>query len=426
MGGDASVPFLARILHLAKASAIVGATQVVVQAIGLISGFLIIRLLPTQEYALYTLGATVLATAVVLADGGVANGVMAEGGKVLGSKRALANVVATGIDLRKKFAPWSALICAPTLIWILRHHGASWTGCVFITAAVIPAFLASVMGGIFEVPLKLGQDLARLQQVQLGAAVLRLLTVATLVPLAPWAAMGLFGNALAQAWSNRRLGRTYRRLGDLDGRPQEAIRDALLRIVRLTLPGILYYCISGPLMVWLLSVFGTTTAVAQVGALGRLAALLTVISSLLGTVIVPRFARLENHRRLLMSRYGLVLLAVSGFSVPICALVWLFPDAALSILGPKYRNLHAEALLMAMSSCFGLVANTMASLASARGLLLKPHIVLPIGILATVAAITACDVSTALGVLTMAVYLSGFSAIFAVLSGAWLIRRRSR
>lgn len=82
---------------------ITGGAQVLVQLTGLISGILIIRLLPTNEYAFYTLANTMLGTLAVLAGGGISTGGMSEGGKVWRDKARLGGVLATGLKLRRKF-----------------------------------------------------------------------------------------------------------------------------------------------------------------------------------------------------------------------------------------------------------------------------------------------------------------------------------
>ncbi len=413
-----------RFVRIAKASVLVGTNQVLIQAIGFGSGLIVIRLLPTEEYAVYTLGSTAVATALLLADSGVANGVMAEGGKVLRDARALADVVATGIGLRKRFAFWATLICTPALVWMLRRHGASWGSCGWVTAAAISAFLTSLTGVILEIPLRLRQELAQLQSIQLKAALLRMLAISCCVPLLRWAAVGLLANGAAQAWTNHRL-RDSARQGPL-GCGNEASKAALLRMVRLTLPGVIYYCVSGQLTIWLLSIFGSTTAVAQVGALARLAAVLAVVTSWFALVIAPRFARLENRRRLLFSHFGMALAGVGTFALSVSVAVWVFPNATLSVLGPRYHGLHTEAVLMTVSSCLGLLASTIGSLAAARGLLLRPVVAVPIGFCATATAVALCDISTAVGVLTMGVATSAFAALFSIVSGAWLIQRHSK
>jgi O-antigen/teichoic acid export membrane protein len=411
---------------MARSGAYVGLNQVAVQALGFVSAVLVVRLLPTGEYALYTLATSFLATTVVLADGGVATGVMAEGGKVWNRRAQLADAVATGIALRRMFAPWAALLCAPAMLWMLRRHGADWPDCLAITGLMLVAFVASLSSGVLEVPLKLRQELHTLQRIQLGTALLRACLVAAMVLALSWATLALAANALAQAWTVHRLRRAQARAGDGPGAVDPRMRAAVLRVVRLTLPGVVYYSLSGQLTVWLVSIFGSTSAIAEVGALGRLAAVLAVVTSLLSILVAPRFARLENRRTVLMRNYLLVLAAVAGFSAFVCLLVWRFPDPMLSILGPQYRALHTEAMLMAASSCLGLVASSMGSLAASRALLLRPIVAIPFGMVSTAAAIAFADLTTAVGVLTMSTFISAFSALFATASGAWLIRRHAQ
>lgn len=81
---------------------VTGGAQILIQAIGFISGIMVIRLLSPQEYAYYVLANTVLGTMVVLADGGVSSGVMSQGAKVWQDKIKLGLVFSTGIHLRKK------------------------------------------------------------------------------------------------------------------------------------------------------------------------------------------------------------------------------------------------------------------------------------------------------------------------------------
>ena len=70
------------LLRWIKLIFVTGSAQIIVQATGLFCGILVIRLLPVNEYALYTLANTMLGTMTVLADSGISSGVMAQGGKV--------------------------------------------------------------------------------------------------------------------------------------------------------------------------------------------------------------------------------------------------------------------------------------------------------------------------------------------------------
>src|SRR5690606_9246771 len=97
-------PKLGHVVNLGKLATIAGSTQLMIQLLSLISGIFVIRLLPTEEYALYTLANTMLGTMMILADSGIAAGVTAQGGKVWKNKQKLGSVLSTGFHLRKKFA----------------------------------------------------------------------------------------------------------------------------------------------------------------------------------------------------------------------------------------------------------------------------------------------------------------------------------
>src|SRR5438270_1038562 len=106
-----------RAIEWGKLIALTGSAQILVQGLGFICGIFIIRMLPTKEYALYTLANTMLGTMTILADGGIATGVMFRGGRVWNDRQKLGKVLATGLDLRKKFAIGSLLIALPVLFY---------------------------------------------------------------------------------------------------------------------------------------------------------------------------------------------------------------------------------------------------------------------------------------------------------------------
>ena len=82
-------PLYIKTVGWVKIVGITGVAQLGVQALGLLCGILVIRLLPTSEYALYTLANTMLGTMVMLANAGIPIAVMAEGGKVWQDKTKL-------------------------------------------------------------------------------------------------------------------------------------------------------------------------------------------------------------------------------------------------------------------------------------------------------------------------------------------------
>ncbi len=292
-------PKYAKAFEWGKLITITGGAQIAIQAIGLISGILIVRLLPTQEYALYTIANTMLGTMAVLADGGIAIGVMATGGKVWNNYQKLGTVISTGLELRRTFALVSFLLITPILFYLLYHHGASILLACLLILSLIPAFLTTIYGSLLQIPLKLHQSIKPLQRNQLENSVVRLIILCLTLFVFPWAGIALLAAGIPQMWANKQLKKLANSHADLKATPDKLVREEIMVSIRRILPDAIYYCLSGQLTIWLISIFGQTASIAQAGALGRFSAALTVLTLIYSTLIVPRFARLSDHRLLM-------------------------------------------------------------------------------------------------------------------------------
>ncbi|MCC8408169.1 polysaccharide biosynthesis protein [Mucilaginibacter sp. UR6-1] len=413
----------AKLLELGKLVTITGAAQLIIQLIGFVSAVIVIRLLPTQEYALYTLVNTMLGTMILLADGGISTGVMSQGGKVWQDKNKLGLVIATGLDLRRKFAVGSLLVAVPVLLYLLVHHGASWLMAGLLTVALIPAFFSSLSSTLLEVAPKLTQDIAPLQKIQVHTNILRLILTSLTIFTFPWAYIAIFASGLPPVWANWQLRKTSSRYADTKQNPDPAISKEILTFVKRILPGAIYYCASGQITIWLISIFGSTTAVAQVGALGRLVMVLSIFNVLFSTLIAPRFARLPNNKRVLLGHYLRITAAMLLILSLLLAVVWLFPTQILWALGPAYANLHTELFLNIAGSCLGLIAGSSFSLYTHRGWAIKPVILIPLSIAAVAISAYFLDISTLRGILMLNICVAGFEAVMHIVFSLLMINK---
>lgn len=414
-----------KLLELGKLVTITGAAQLIIQLIGFVSAVIVIRLLPTQQYALYTLVNTMLGTMILLADGGISTGVMSQGGKVWQNRQKLGLVIATGLDLRRKFAVGSLLVAVPVLLYLLVHHGASWLMASLLTLALIPAFFSSLSSTLLEVAPKLTQDIAPLQKIQIHTNILRLILTSLTIFTFPWAYIAIFASGLPPVWANWQLRKKSATYADTKQSPDPIIRKDILTFVKRILPGAIYYCASGQITIWLISVFGSTTAVAQVGALGRLVMVLSVFNVLFSTLIAPRFARLPDSRYLLMGTYLKITSALILALATLLLFVWLFPAQILWALGPAYANLHTELFLNIAGSCLGLLAGSSFSLYTHRGWAIKPVILIPLSIAAIAVSAYFLDISTLQGILLLNICVAGFEAVMHMLFSVIMINKVS-
>lgn len=353
---------------------ITGGSQVAIQLLGFACGIVVIRLLSQEQYALYTIANAMLGTLAVLADGGISTGVMAQGGKVWNERGKLGSVLVTGIRLRNRFAIASVFVAMPVLAYLLRDHGASWVVVALIAMSILPAFLTGLTETILSIGPKLHQDVTPMQGIQLGSSTLRFVFTGLSLLFLPLAPVALLFAGLPQILANRRLRKLVGTKADLDAPYDAQEASAILRSVKRILPGAIYFSFSGQISIWLLSLFGTTDSVAQIGGLSRLTMLVSSIGLVSGILLVPRFSRLPNESKTLRSFFlkftfgeiGLVLLMLAG--------VFLMAPLLLQLLGKGYENLEFQLLLLFVGASFALLKGTWFSLFAGRGLILPAYV----------------------------------------------------
>jgi len=390
-------------MEWAKLISITGSAQILIQGLGLLSGILIIRLLTTREYALYTLANTMLATITVLADSGIGAGVLAGGGRVWQDPGALGQVVNTGIKLRQRFAVLTLGIALPVLIYLLLLHGATWPMALLIALSIVPAFYAGLSDTLFEIPMKLQQDIPALQRNQILANVSRFVLLTGGLFLLPFTSIAMLSGGISRIWANIKLRKLAGRFADLSQPQDPVVRQEIVNMLKRTLPSTIYYCASGQITIWLISIFGNTESIAQIGALERIVSALSFISVLFATLVIPRFARLPEDAGLLITRFAQIILLLVFISMGICGTFYLFPDQVLAVLGKKYAHLDQQLLLVSISGCIALMAGITNYLSVARGWPLPPILHISVSLSAQIALIYFMDLTKVYNVLVLSI-----------------------
>ena len=389
----------ARGLEWGRLIGITGGAQVFVQALGFFSGLFVIRLLSMQEYAFYTIANTMLGTMTILADAGIGAGAISQGGKVWQDHRLLGRVLATGLDLRRKFSIISLLAATPVLIFLLRYHGASWRLSILLMASLIPAFLATLSDTLLEIAPKLRQDIVALQHNQIAAAVGRLVLTGSLLFAFPWAVVAILASGISRTWANIRLRRISSKYADRHQEPDPEVRTAILHVVKRSLPASIYYCLSGQITIWLISIFGSTKAVGQIGALAGFATMMNLFNVMFGTLIVPRFARLRSDKKLLIQRFLLMQVGLILMSCVIVLLANVFAKDLLWVLGKQFAGLNKELTLMAAGSCMVFISTCTNQMLCSRGIVVPPLIFISSAVLAQIAFAFVVPLNQVIGVL---------------------------
>ena len=399
-------------LEWIKLISITGSAQVIVQAVSFISGILIIRLLPAEEYGYYTLANTMLGTMTLLSDTGISASVMAQGGKVWQDRQKLGEVLATGIELRKKFAVVSLLFSIPVLIYLLLFHGASTLMTILISLALIPAFLAALSDNLLQIVPKLNQCIPQLQKNQIMVSGWRFVLSALLLFIFPFTFIAILANGLPRIYGNLRLRKIANQFVDPGQKPDKNVQAEILKAVKKVFPGAVYYCLSGQITIWLVSFFGNSRSIAELGVLGRLAMVLTLFSVVVHTLVIPRFARLEENREKLLKRFVQIFSVLTLLGVSVVFLFWVFQEPVLFILGKQYSNLSSELIIFITGSCIVFIWGTVYTLCASRGWIINPVFTIVTNIASLILGIYLFDISTVTGILYLNIFIALIELVY--------------
>lgn len=322
--------------------------QAVAQGLGILAGVVVIRALDKGNYALYTLANNGIATFALLCNGGIVDAATATGGRAWQDPRHIAGVLASAENVRKRLAAWIAAPTALILAWMLLQNGASATDIVILLTCGWFAAHYQVSAEILRVALRLQGRVPQLRNLDLIAAILRAAFALALFLIAK-ASFAIFIAAGIMAIVYILTRRTVARTTEL---MTAADMDAAARIwlvVRRQWPSALAYIFQGQIVFLLLSLLDQAEAVADFGALGRIAAAFGIFGAALSAIVLPRYARCQDPKEL-RSLYILIFLGYTAVAMLPVAIAAAFPKELLWILGAQYANLDHALFLVTLNA----------------------------------------------------------------------------
>ncbi len=396
---ESSTPLIRRALHRARVVGNFALVQAIVQIIGFMSGILIVRTLEQREYAYFTIANTMQGTINLLADIGVSVGLVSIGGRIWQDRHRFGELINTALSLRKKLGALVVLAITPVMYFMLVKNGASisYTALLIVVVLIGLGFQLSI--GVLGVVPRLRADIGRIQMIDITAAVGRLLALAGLlfvflnagIAVAVASAVSLLQYAMLRNYAAGVI--------DLDAPENPEDRHSIVRLIKHLAANSVFYCFQGQITIFLISFFARhATSVAEVGALGRLAMIFSVLTNLLTNVFVPAFARCQNKGKMRWL-YAAIIGGVVVFSLSIISGAWIFPDEFLFVLGSKYAHLHRELLLMVAGAVLSALTGTFWALNASKAWVSGAWLYIPLTLVTQIVLIPYTDFSSVAGVL---------------------------
>ena len=339
--------------------------QPAVQFLNHITGFLLLRWLSIEQFAMLGLTLAFQSTINQLADVGFSGSIIALSGERGRDPAVLGAFLRSARHWRFRSQLVVLVLAAVAFPWLTWSQ--PWP---LLTKSVL--FTTILLGLVFQglslygAPLLVHRALRSYYTPQITAALTRLALAAA-----------LFATGLLNAWQAALLsvlttaytGLRHRALS----RPylvEPAVSDpernrAMLRYLSPLLPGTVFSILQGQLLVALGALFGTTQNIAEVTALGRLSQIFVLFGAFVTVFVQPYIASLPHA--LLFRRYLQIFAASTLLWSLVAALGWCYPGPFLWLLGPQYAALTRETSLTLLSGCIAAVGGVLFAMHAARG-----------------------------------------------------------
>jgi O-antigen/teichoic acid export membrane protein len=338
-------------------------TQTLIQLLGIATGLLFVRFMPVREFALYTLAFSVITFFNFLSDLGSTTSLLHFFHRTAREGGDFGSYVAAVLSLRRW--AFAAGAVAVVVAFPLAAHAKGYSAeALPTTAGILLCVWFQIQVSLRILSLRLHDRYDLSYRAEIAGSGLRLALGGTMVlitQLQAW--LGVLATAAGSALSNF-LARPEAPLPP----PPAGLRPyrrQVLRYLLPTFPAAFYFAVQSPLLIWLAATFGSTRSIAEIGALGRLGLIVGIFSGLIGTVFMPRLARITDERtyRARFLQFGAVL---ALFAVVLTATAAALPRAFLFLLGASYERLTGEVVLVVAGAGFHLLDGYLVNVNLAR------------------------------------------------------------
>ena len=377
-------------------------TQLIVQAVGVASGILLVRVMNQREYAFFTLAFAMQSTMSILADTGIGIGLSSIGGRVWRDPHRFGQLINTALRLRRHLAGAAILMVTPILLWMLTRNGASLRYAGLLALLVLVGLGFQLTTVVLMVVPRLHSQINRVQLLDLVGALARLAVICTAYFLFLNAAVAILATVFSIAVQYTLLKRWTP--GSIDTGAEESREDRaeITGIIKSQVPNSIFYCLQGQVTVWLIAIFGSTQSIAEVGALGRLGVAFAVVGAVMTSIVLPGFARCQSPQQL-RQLYFRIVAAFVLFGLALLTIARIFPDQLLWILGSKYGHLRNALLLSMGLTALNSVITAMWSLNYTKAWIKYSWLNIPAVLIMQALLLSVLDISTLEGVLWLGI-----------------------
>lgn len=352
-------------LRRARLAGSLAVLQWMTQGLGLVSGFFLLRWLSVRDYAEYTFAFAFASMVSQLVDLGFLDSLIGLIGDRADDPNVIGSYMRAAMSLRGITCGIVLPVSAVPFILIASAHGWSYGLMAALFGSVIITLLTRAAADYYSVPVLLARRYGAIYAVQAPVAGLRLLCTAALHfgrLLTGWVAALV--NAGALAVTGVAMKRMAAPLVQIPRTVDPRHRTEIVRVIAPLVPNQLFAALQGQVTVLIISVAGSTSGLAQVGALSRLAQLFVIVAVFNAYVIAPVIARTTPEA--LAARVAKLLGAVAAILGVGTLGAFIWPEPMLWFLGSHYHGLADPARWYVLAGSLTAIGGTAYTMSIAR------------------------------------------------------------
>lgn len=386
------------------------------QLMNMLSGFLIIRALDKTEYGYYTIAFSVFVMLTQLSDIGVSIGLNTIGGRNWYDKEKFSSLIVTAESIRRRIILYITIpITIYGIIIYLNNSNNIINSVSLLAIVVLTGFLEIERLVLLTIPKFYGNiKFIRNNELMGSAAKLLLVIVAALFFKNPIYFLLPVFVATAVQLRFLRLEKKYHIQENVI--VNKEFKTEIIGYIKSNALNTFYYIFQGQLFILFLTIFGTVTNIAEIGALSRFSVIFNVVNSLFLNYFVPDFAKAKGYHQ--TKKKFLVIISFYLFIGTLIIIVFsLMPHFFLFILGNEYYGLEEELILIMISSSVINLLGVLWQLNASKGWVKYIWLYTPLTILSQILLIQILNLSTLKGIILFNIYsqLPGLMCITAIL-----------
>ena len=380
--------------------------QLLVQALGFSSGILIINSLSKTDYSYYLLTNTMQFTMDLMADFGITIGLNSIGGKIWQDSDKFSQLIATALLIRRYLLAASIIVVLPILFFMLLHNGAQLPTIILLMGAVLLELQFYSTNKILGIVPRLNSNINLIQKLDFLLSFIRISGLLIACAVGINVVTATLCSTLATGIHSLLLSRWVRDKVNLHSKINLEYRSQIISLIKTQFLPTAFYCFQGQITIWIITIFGRVSGIAEIGALSRLGLILTIVNPVINSIIVPSYARCQSID-LLRQRYWQLIAIFMTISGGILFFVNIFSMQLLWILGKQYAHLGGELTLVMISSLITSLTTMIWGLNYAKAWVNNSWLIIPCTILMQIGLIFILDLSTVRG----AILFGLFSAV---------------